>query len=420
MLRLALKNLFRNKRRTIITLLSIFFAAGLTSFFRYLAEGQHRDMIAQTASLTTGYVQIAAYGYEQSHSLERALDITPDLLQILQDHQVFWTPRITSGALVQSGQESRFVQVQSIHPEQEKQVTKIHTKVKKGTWIKHAGECAIGENLARALGADVGSEISLVTSRFDGSVGALNVHVSAILLARRMDVDHNMIFLTLDDGEELFAPSEGGEEGVLRFTSLALATSDAKSGDDLARKLRKHFPEPVTPMAAEKSPVYDPVVLDWRRLNPELKQYLTLDDVGNEFSFSFLLLIMAFGVLTTVEMSVQERKKEFGVLLALGTKPSHIIQTLLLETFLLLIAGTALGILTGMAVSFYFYIHPIVLSGDMAEAMVQFGSLVELRPAITMDRTLLTAFSILLPPVLFSWFAVRGVYKLNPVEVLKD
>lgn len=433
MFRMAFRNLFRNKRRTIITLLSIVFAAFLISFMRFFTYGVHQESIKQAVGLSTGYLQVAAYGWiESGHSLERAMDYTPEIRKtILSVPGVTGVSRrIRSGALVSYHDSSKFVDVLGFDPVDEKKVTDLQDYVISGTFLSESYspeqpasgkpivyEGMIGYKLADYLGVKPGSELSLVSSQFDGSVGAILFRVTGILRANHSRLDSNQIWIHLKTAERLFGPGDPANH-VVRYTSLAIGTKNIFTAEDVERKLKQIYPSPKTAEAPEDSDVYDPVALGWRDLNRDLIQYLTLDQIGNEVTYIFLLIIMAFGVLATVEMSVYERTREFGILLALGTRSGQIVTMVMLEVVMLLGIGIFIGIGIGAALGYYYDVNPIILSGETADMYVEFGSVVTMRAMVNFQETYIAVLSLALPSILFSYMATRRVHHLKPAEII--
>ncbi len=431
MLQMAYRNLWRSKRRTLITLSSIVFATFLTAALRFLTYGTHSDTIARAVENGTGYLQLAAYGWiESGRRLDRALDMTPELTSKLHAMGLDdYSPRIEAGALVSKDRLSRFVMVTSFNPERESHVTVLNHKIIKGAFLPQNDESAnvdskgrtiypavIGYKMAKFLNADTGSHITLVTSQFDGSVGAIIVEVVGIIRADHTDVDENRVYLTLGGGKRLFAPGAGGE--FPRYTSLAFPVADERDAGKKAKELEEAFATPATEGAPEDSNVFDPVVLDWKALNQDLVQYMILDQVGNEITAAFLLLIMAFGVMATVELSIHERTREFGILMAIGTKGNRIVAMVLLEVILMLIIGIAVGMILATALGFYYQYNPIVITGDMAEAAVELGSIAEIRPIVDLTEGYIAILALTIPSLLFSWMGARRIKKLQPVEVI--
>ena len=322
---LAFRNVLRNKRRTVITFLLVAVSAFLISMFRFIAYGSHEDMISHVTNMNSGYLQIAANGWSEENSVARALDITPDIFAKLDKYPQITeiSPRIFGGALLSHANNSKFITVLAADPQKEKQITVMHEKITQGRYLQTGkAEAILGYKLAKNTGITVGSEIFLIGSQFDGSIGAVRVRVVGIFKAIDNMLDNMRVITTLASGKELFALDDP-ESGVTRYTSLALGLKDYRVAGKLDLQLKKDFPLPALQVGMDRSTSenYQPVALNWEELNPGIIQMVVLDQISGEMMFVFLILIMAFGILNNVQMSIQERIREMGIMLAIGTKP---------------------------------------------------------------------------------------------------
>ncbi len=478
---LAFRNIFRNKRRSLITLLSIFVGGLLVTSMRFMVYGLHQELLGNALSLSTGYLQVAAYGWLENRSLERALDVDEELLRSLQVTGVTAiSPRIESFALAAREGHSVFVTVMAADPQLEKKITDLHTYPIKGRYLDGvsteadgvstetdgvsteadgvsteadgvstgtisavAGQrkeqqkietypAIMGETLANNLNAELGSEISLVTSQFDGTVGAILVHVVGIYKTFDIEFDTKRITIPLSAGTELFgltllsAPLTPASESSLdrethisRYTSLAIGAENYLSAEKIYEKIAAKYPRPNIAGEPGKSDNYMPVAHFWPDLVPAIVELLKFDAIQNEITLSFLLLVMAFGVLNTVQMSVQERRREFGILMALGTKERQLLGLLLMETLLIVLPGLALGALGGVFCGYYLEKNPIQLSTELAQAYADLGwQAVEIGALVNFKELWIAVLSLLIPSLFFTVMAGRRIYKITPAEVI--
>lgn len=433
MLSMAYRNILRNRRRTVVSLIMIVFSALLVSSMRFLSFGMHERMIWHAVGLSSGYLQVAANGWLENTELQRALDVSPELLQDLRvDGVTEVSPRILGQALASHGQSTRFITVLAADPAREMKVTSIHEKIIKGRFLSAADQGAnatdakqasyaavIGHKLADHLDADVGSKVALVGSQFDGSIGALLVEVVGIYKAQDVEMDANRVLLSLAAGREMFAV-DAPEEGLVRYTSLALAVEDYRASERVFEKLSAKFPLPKLEPgeARENSDNYDPVVHNWEELNPGLIQFTALDQAGNEMFLAFLIIMMAFGILNNVSMSLHERRRELGILTAIGTPRISLAFMVLYETLLLLVPGVFLGTLLGTGLSYYLEMNPIVLTGQTAEAYQEMGVVPIITAIVDTTELWIAVLSLMIPTLGFVSIALRRLFQLKPVEAI--
>jgi ABC-type lipoprotein release transport system permease subunit len=423
MLLLAFRNTFRNRRRTIVTLILMIFGSVLFSFFRFFSYGVHQDMILHVVGLTTGYVQIAANGWLENPIIERALDVDDELLSSLRVQGVTQiSPRIFGYALISRGENSRFISVLAAEPELEKKITVVHEKIIEGNYFADPDgqyDAIIGYRLARHLGAGIGDEVYLVGSQFDGSVGAVKIRIGGIYRATETTMDNSHIIIRTQAGRELFAPDSPGE-GIIRYTSIALAITDYRTAERVHERLLQKYPIPELPPGEEReeSSNFDPVALSWEDLNPGVVQMVILDEVQNDFIWAFLVIIVAFGVLNNVQMSIHERLREFGVLLAIGTRPGQIHRMLMYEVLIVLIPSLIIGVAGGMGLGYYFNVNPIEFSGEYGEIYEEFGFVPKFRSIVDAGEIWIAVIGITLPSMLLALLAARRIFKLKPVEII--
>lgn len=435
MLRLAFRNVLRHKRRTIITFFLVLLSALLITTLRFFAYGIHEEMLGTAIRVTSGYIQIAANGWLENRPIERALDVTPQMMETIQATEGVRviSPRIEGAALIGHANNSAFVSVVAADPEKEKEITSLHRYPIRGKFLyelkenhirkNHAAylyNVNVGETLANNLELEIGSEISLVSSQFDGSVGAILCRVVGIYKTQHKEIDQGRIYIPLEGGQDLFGLGVD-ENGPRRFTSLVIGVKDVLAAGDVYESLREKFPTPVLPpdVNPEDSDNYLPVVHFWPELIPGLAEIMEFDDIQNNFSWSFLILIMAFGVLNTVQMSIQERTREFGILMAIGTRQINLLVLILLEMLIILIPGLLLGSLGAIAVGSYLHANPIELSAKLSEAYTAFGIPMPRMLAIVNFRDYwIGVISLFAPSLILSSLAARRIYKINPVEVI--
>jgi len=160
-------------------------------------------------------------------------------------------------------------------------------------------------------------------------------------------------------------------------------------------------------------------VLGWDELMPELVQFIVMDDI-QAYIFDFILfMIVAFGILNTIQMSVFERTREFGVMLAIGTRPDQVISIVLVESFFISIMGIALGIALGAGISYYYWINPIDFS-SYSEEMAVWGVSTVIYPADATALNLsMTATVTFVLALVFSIFPARRASRLRPIEAIR-
>ena len=418
MILLAFRNIIRNKRRTFITLFLVITGTSLIGFMRFLGAGFNEDTVARVVKMDTGFVEITAYGYEKKPSLSRALEVKPDFFKKLEVPGVLGlSPRIRAGALLNFGSKSRFVSVLAADREAEKKITTLHRVVQEGELPDEPNEAAVGYRLARSLGIKTGDEFFLVTSQFDGSVGAGRMKLVGIFNTTDGRLDSSRVVIGLKGGEELFGTVSEDKKNRY-YTSIALAVEGFIESGRVKQTLDAVFPVPHTEEKPEDSDVFDPVVLDWMQLNPGMMELIGIANMKMDVFLAFFVFSISFGVLNTVQMSIQERLRELGILLAIGTSHVDVLKMLLWEVFLLIVPGVTLGMIIASLTGYYYNYHPIQLTGTLAATYETMGLRPEFQPIVQPGELWVTWFSLVVPAFVVSLFAVKRIYKIDPVRLI--
>ena len=405
--RLAWRNLGRNRRRTALTAAAGAFAALLTLVSLALARGSHERWIDQAVRLYPGHVRLASAGYEEHRTLEYGMRLDPELRRALDalPGSVGWAPRLeTWGLAVRDADDSlgRGAWIVGVEPERERELTRVLQSLDPAA-LARAGAPGIvlGSDLARGLGVGPGENVILLTGDYYGSQAAERFRVAGTLSVGDPRFDERAAFARVGD---LQAFLDAG--GTLSHVAL-FARSGGEAGD-LARELSEALPGG-----------YE--ILAWPELVPEVVQIMQLDDVGNFLSLSILIVVVGFGLLNTVLASVLERRREFGMLRALGMRPRGVFRLVVLESLLLAALGIAAGLALAVPLLLVLEPHPIPLAGEQFDAAME---TYRLDPVLVFDLTaaqvlgtsatlLVVALLAALPPALR---AARG----RPQEALRE
>lgn len=462
MLKVAWRNARRNGKRTLITMTTVAFGTFFIMFMRFFAYGSHEETIWNAVGLSSGYIQIAANGWIENKPLERALDVDDEMLQKIKKAGVkVIAPRIFGYGLVSYSSSTRFISLRGVDPKKEKEVTTLHTKMVKGSYLTRSVEKIphpykkgkfisvysgiIGYGLAENLGVQMGDIISITGSQFDGAIGAIMVKVRGIYKSFEVNLDTSTVITTLKGAEELFAVTASlnayGDNSLIgdnlsnmegnlaktstnkrRYTSLVIGAGNHRKAEKMVEKLKEIFPTPSKEegVSRENSMNYDPVVHNWEELIPGLIQLVVLDQISAEITLAFLILIIAFGVLNTVQMSMHERYKEFGIMMAIGTRAGYIVKMVLTETVFIMLPGLLIGSILGIMAGIYFDFHPIVLSGHDADMMTDMGFAPVMRTIVDSGELVIALLSVVIPSFIFAAFAAFRVVKLRPVEAINS
>lgn len=357
-LKLAWRNIWRNRRRTLITVCAIMFAVVLSVFTQSLNHGSHDKMIDNMARYNTGYLQLQDYRYDDEPSLdntfiydetikERAENADPRIEIIL--------PRIETFMLAANDQTTRGAIVSGIDLEKEHQFNAIRDRKTNGRFFEPGEKAAvIGEGLAGRLELGVGDTLALIgQGRFGMSASDLFEIVGLVNHPVR-ELNNQMVYLPLQTAQILLSA-----EGYV--TALLFAPERVRDTDAIAASLQAEFKED------------DMRVFTWPELMPELLDFIRFDMAGAYLMSTILYVVIGCGFFGTILTMTMERLKEFGILLSIGMKRLRLAVVIFFETLLISFIGVITGLIAAYLLLFYFHMNPIELTGDAAEALIEMG-----------------------------------------------
>lgn len=401
---LAWRNLWRHRRRTWLTISSMVFSNILLVFMISLQLGSYRMMIDNSLRAFTGHLQVQAPGYNQDPKLRLTVPDGADLSARLRTDLGLETvaARALGFALVSSEERSYGVQIVGTEPAYESAISTLPGLISRGRYFTdlHATETVIGSTLARNLRVDLGDELTMVGSGKDGSFAAGVVTVVGIVDSGLEDLDRSMAQIPLGTFQETF--SMGSD-----VSTVVIVTPDVT--DVAAWQSR---------IEAVLTDTEGIVLLDWVQLQPGLKEAIQADMSSAWFMYGVLIILVSFSVLNTQLMSVMERTREFGTILALGLRPGRLTLLVMLESALMAGLGLVIGILLGITLTAYFQQVGFSYPG-MAELADKFNLPSEMFPSLTFLSVLLGPVIVYLGCLLAAIYPALRLRRLEPFEAMR-
>ncbi|MBT8046963.1 MAG: ABC transporter permease [Xanthomonadales bacterium] len=403
-LRLAWRNLWRQKRRTWLTATAMIFSNVLLVFMISLQFGSYDMMINNTLQAFSGHFQAQRAGYNDNPKLRLSIDaigaLAQDLRLRMPDTKI--AARAAAFALASSDQRSFGIQVIGVQPEFEPGVSTLPGLVTKGAFLDDPGaaEIVIGSVMARNLKVGVGDEITLLGSGRDGSFAAGILTVRGIFNSGLPDMDRSFAEIPLKYFQEMFSMGDHGNTIAFSVSALDQVTPELNQA---AQALKDHE---------------DLLLLDWTRLHPGLKQAIQADLSSAWFMYGVLIVLVAFSVLNTQLMAVLERTKEFGVITALGIKPRKLAGLIMLETAMMAFIGLVIGLFLGWLVAAYFNTVGFSYPG-MDEVAAKFNLPGKMYPSVTPFSMLLGPVVVFLFCLLASIYPALRLFRLQPVDAMR-
>jgi ABC-type lipoprotein release transport system permease subunit len=368
LLQLAWRNLWRNRRRTFITMAAIAFGYAMLLFVACLMAGLRWQMIQNGTCLVMSQIQVHAPGYYPNRSLQKTLggrqgtDVSALLASISADRRIdAVAPRVYGYGLLSAAHRSAGVELMGVVPEQEIKITTLNSQITKGSYpsAQVPKGVVIGDKLASTIGIELSSEIVLLTQAADGSMGNDVYTVVGILHTGLDAVDRNLVLMSLSSLQDLLhlAPGRIHEVGI-KLNHITAAASVAAA---LEVRLSKTLPVRV---------------MAWPELAPELANYVQFNHGVTVVLFFIFFLVAVIGVMNTMLMAVYERTREFGMLMAVGMRPAQVIGLILTEAAGLAVASLFMGAALGVPLLWYLQVHGLDLGGATGEVVSVAGVVV--------------------------------------------
>lgn len=402
----AWRNVWRNKRRSIITVLAITFAVMLSIAMRSLQLGTYDVNIRRAVELYSGYLQIQKNGYQKNPSLRKGFRYTPELENTIRSVPLIkaYTPRLIGDGLVSNPHDSTSLGalIMGIVPEKERRVAQLMNKLNRGRFFRSdtTNEIVLGNKLMENLKAEIGDEVVILAQAFDGSLGNLKFKIVGTIKTGVFELDAAAVFMGLSTAQDLLSMYG-------RVTMVAIALDNLQNIPPVQQQLTRLLPED------------DLVVLNWAEIMPDLKQAIEMDNIGGILFLAILVIVVAFGILNTMLMSIQERYREFGIVLSLGMANRKLVIMILWETLYIVLIGLVLGNLLAAAINYYIVLHPIVFSGGFAELYEEYGFLPRMESTLRFSIFWNNTLAVLIISILAVIYPAFKVYKLEPLKGIR-
>lgn len=332
--RMAWRNVWRNSRRSGITIAAMSFALWVMILYAGLVDGMLAGMETSLVELEVGDLSVVAEGYRDDPYLSRTLAAPDALLEGLDALGFAAAPRLLSGGLAAVGQESAGVSLVGIDVARDAQVTTLSTHLGEGAWLdpEHPKEVVLGKRLAHTLATSLGDEVVVLSQAADGSIANDLYTVRGILRSVGDGVDRTNVLLTAAAFRELMALPEGAHLVTVRVPK-------GTALEDAAGAVRA-----LTPTAEVRT---------WKQLMPTLASMLESTRGLVQIVAFIVYVAVAILILNAMLMAVFERIREFGVMKAIGFGPFTVFSLIALESALQTLIATALGVALALPAMVY-------------------------------------------------------------------
>jgi len=400
--KLAWRNLWRNRNRTLITSASVMFAVMLSVLIQSLQTGVFDHLIHNVVSYYTSYIQIHAAGFAEEQTLDRVMNDPGRVVRLAESRPnvTHATQRIETFVLASSGESTRGCLLTGIEPEKEREIIELHKKVTEGKYLS-AGDrgLLIGDELGKRLGLELNDTLVLLGQGFRGSSAAGKYPIAGILHFGSPELNQQLLFMPISLCREFLDMRN-------EATTIAVALQKTSRLRETQAGLAK-----VCGSGIE--------VINWEEMMPDIVEHMKSDKGTGKIVSLILYLLVSFGIFSTLLMMMAERQFELGMLLAIGMKKSRLGLLLIIESVFISLSGTLAGCALSIPLVWYLKVNPIRFSGEFAEIYQRYGFEPVIPTSTDPSIFLYQSLTILCISLLLSTYSLYKIMRMNPVKAMK-
>ena len=408
--KIAWRNIWRSRTRSIVVILSIAVGVWALSFVLSFSNGITYTYIKNAIREQYSHIQLHHPKFPEDRNSKYMLEnaeATAAALRQLPEVEAVTSRTITTG-MVSSPRGKRGVQIMGIDPVNEKLVTGFDTHITEGNYFKKGkkNQILISERIAEKLKVKVRSRVVLTFQNLEGDISYAAFRVAGLFNMGNMILDEGLVYVLADDLKKQLFPNKiiSGNNGLDASHEIAIYLNDPEDVKEMKSKLKKTYPHTL--------------VEDYWELSPDIELYETQIHNSNSIVITIFMLALIFGILNTMLMAVLERYKELGVLMAIGMKKGPVFFMIVLETLMLAAVAAPIGLAGGYLTVFSLQDTGIDLS-EFAAGLERFGMETTVFPVLDLALYARIAGAVFITALLASIYPSRKAVKLKPVEALQ-
>lgn len=403
--KIAWRNIYRNKKRSLITITSIFGALFLIILMRALQFGFYDKLIETVVESYAGYVEVHADGFWDNQNLDNSMEVDQSLINDIKSVEGVENivQRLQTFSLISMGEKTKGGVINGINISEEQKITDWSKKMVSGSFDIGDDEIIIGKGIAEYFDIKEDDTLILYGQGYRGMMAAGKYPVKGIIDLKNPDLNKLGIFMTIESARNYVSSEEISTHIIIDKEKYY---KEENIVVDLSNVLSKDYE-----------------IMSWKETLPEIEQTITADNAGGVIMAFILYIIVVFGMFGTVLMMTEERKYEFGVLISIGMSRIRLFGIVLIETVILSMIGVVLAILITYPICYYYYLNPIDMAdlmGEGADLMMEEMGFSPIAPmSIEWNIPLTHALVIFISSLLISIYPAIKISKLNPVKSMK-
>lgn len=395
MWKLAYRNIWRNKRRTIITISSVFFAVFFCSVMVSYQSGTWEQMINNALRTQAGHIEIHGTGYWDDKTVDNFMTMdsaTIAQIRMLEEIENI-SPRVETFALAAFGNTTKGIALIGISPEDEAKKSNLASHIVAGEYLSENDPgIIIGEGVANYLKATVGDTLAFIGQGHFGASAAGLFPIRGIFRLAISDLNNGIVYASLAATQQFVDMPDG-------YSSILISLKNDKKLDETIKNLNE---------IVDTSQVD---VYSWHFTMQRLLQQAESDKAFSKMLLFILYLIVGFGILGTIIMLTNERQKEFRTMISLGMQRTKLMFVTVIELLIMTCIGLIAGLAASYPIALYYHFNPIRLSGEAAQAFIDYGMEPVMPTSIDISIFIAQIVSILIITILASIYPIRVIGK---------
>ena len=400
--KLAWKNIFRNKRRTIIASTAMGIGLAALIFVDAFWMGMEENMIATATASFLGDAQIHREGFRDEGEVSLTIQALDELTANLAEEAIVerFTQRTLASGMITSPASASAINLVGVYPPTERFLSKVDDAITEGVYFEgdNSRDMVIGTKLAEVLEIGLGHRIVVTVAQAEsGELAQEMFRISGIYHFADEEMNRGMVFIRIDKAQQMLAIGDGVHEVAVKFNSVA------------------HAQDSELPFWSAYSR-YGNEALSWTEILPQLEAILKMSQTSKYIMGIVLFGVVVFGIVNTLFMSLYERMFEFGVLRAVGTRPLRMAQVVLFEAGALAIVSIGFGAALGCLVTVIFVHRGIDYTGIemMGVTMQEF-----LYPIMEVRQFILYPIWVFVFTIIAGLYPARFVARMTPVDAVR-
>jgi ABC-type lipoprotein release transport system permease subunit len=400
---MAWRNIWRNKRRSLITMSSIAFAVLFACAFMSMQYGSMTYMVDNAVRFYSGHMQVQQQGYWDERTLDNSMPYSLALLNNLEHAPgvKVAVPRVESFALSAYNNLTRPAMIMGVDFDRENEITRISKKLVQGDLlVNNEKGILMSSGLAEYLKMAVGDTLVLLGQGYHGINAAALFVVKGLIKFANPEQNKRVVAMSLANAQQFYGLED-------RVTSVAILMDDSRALAETTQNVKSTFTN--TELA----------VLDWRQMMPEVVQIMNLKYGNSRKMIMILYAVIAFGMFGTFLMMTAERTREFGIMLAVGMRRRVLQSSIFSEITMMALLGVLAGIAMSLVIIIYFHFNPIDLGTKMDEMAEQYG--MEMALVFSADPKVFfeQAWAVFVIAFILSFYPLLVLFRLSPVDAMR-